>query len=93
MTCSPNATPIDRKYHWKERLYYVPFSISDARQNARWCGHGSRILVARHAGKHPFLQNYYLDWLAREFPAIRSLFELRLLPCRRRIKGSGAYIG
>jgi len=59
-------------------------STADAWQNIHWLNSGLRILVARHGGKHPYLQHYYLSWLAREFPKLRSLFELRLLPCKVR---------
>src|ERR1700690_3673361 len=73
-----------RKYSWKRRLCHVPFSVADAWQNIHWLDNGPRILVARHGGKHPYMQHYYLNWLAREFPELRSLFELRLLPCKVR---------
>lgn len=72
------------KYSWKAALLQGPYAASDAYQNAKWCGAGPRILVARHAGRHPHRQHYYLDWLAREFPAVRALFELHLLPCKVR---------
>lgn len=79
-----NSHTNHRKYVWKGRLYHVPISAADAWQNSTWLNKGPRILVVRHAGKHPYLQHYYLNWLAREFPKLRSLFELRLLPCEIR---------
>ena len=78
------ANNYHRKYSWKAALLQGPYAAIDAYQNANWCTTGPRILVARHAGKHPHRQHYYLDWLAREFPAIRGLFELHLLPCKVR---------
>ena len=72
------------RYRWKGSVLHVPYAAVDARQNATWCGDGPRILVVRHSAKHPYLQQYYLNWLAREFPKLRALFELRLLPCRVR---------
>jgi hypothetical protein len=79
-----NSPANHRKYLWKGRLCQVPISTADAWQNITWLRNGPRILVVRHAGKHPYLQHYYLNWLAREFPKLRSLFELRLLPCNVR---------
>src|SRR5262245_10919075 len=73
-----------RRYLLKRFRRHVRVSIADARQNNRWLRRGPRILVVRHGGQKPYLQHYYLDWLAREFPELRSLFELRLLPCKVR---------
>jgi hypothetical protein len=73
-----------RKYLWKARLCHVGICAADAWQNMRWHNDSPRILVVRHGGKHPYLQHYYLNWLAREFPKLRSVFELRLLPCKVR---------
>jgi hypothetical protein len=73
-----------RKYFWKRLRRHVRVSVADARENKRWLRSGPRILIARHAGQKPYTQHYYLNWLAQEFPELRSLFELRLLPCKVR---------
>src|SRR5262249_38096166 len=73
-----------RKYFWDRLWRHARVSVADARENNRWLTSGPRILVVRHARKKPYVQHYYLDWLAREFPELRSLFELRLLPCNVR---------
>ena len=69
------------RIHCKGLLLRPRQMVKDARLNAAWCRAGERILVVRHSGKHPTLQSYYLDWLAKNFPETRALFELRLLPC------------
>ncbi len=73
-----------RKYFWKKLRRHLRVSVADARENNRWLRSGPRILIARHAGQKPYTQHYYLNWLAQEFPELRSLFELRLLPCKVR---------
>lgn len=62
--------------------HHIRVSVADARENTRWHSSGPRILVVRHGGMKPYQHHYYLNWLAREFPELRSLFELRLLPCK-----------
>jgi hypothetical protein len=67
---------------FRKLRHHLRVSLADARENNRWLRSGPRILVVRHGGQKPHVHHYYLNWLAQEFPEVRSLFELRLLPCK-----------
>ena len=59
------------------------FGLQCAIKNRRFARAPRRILVVRHWEK-PHDNSIVLDWAQERFPELRSLFELRLLPCRVR---------
>ena len=59
---------------------YTIRPIRDAWSNWRHDIHGERFLVIRHRQGLPNYYQGFLEWTATEFPNIRRLFELRLLP-------------
>ena len=66
---------------WRRRYLTLRHGIADRAQNRRWCGPSPRILVVSEPG-HRHAYWYFLDWLARERPGIRSQIYLDRLPCR-----------
>ena len=66
---------------WRRRYLALRHGIADRAQNRRWCGPSPRILVVSEPG-HRHAYWYFLDWLARERPRIRSQIYLDRLPCR-----------
>lgn len=66
---------------WRARYWTLRHGIADRAQNRRWCVSSPRILVVSEPGhRHGYW--YFLDWLARERPWIRSQIYLDRLPCR-----------
>ena len=41
-----------------------------------------RFLILRHRAGLPSYYSDFLNWIERELPDVRSMFELRLAPCR-----------
>ncbi len=64
----------------------LPVGLKDARVNRRWVTKDKRFLVVRHAARQPYYYGGFLDWVGVNYPDLRRLFELRLLPCRVRDK-------
>lgn len=56
--------------------------LRDRLANLRHVRGPNRILVARHPAGLPSYYAKFLEWIGREFPEQRRLFELHLLPCR-----------
>jgi hypothetical protein len=54
----------------------------DARKNARFVRGDRRFLVLRDPCVSPGFYSVLLHWLEDAFPALRTHFELRVLPCR-----------
>ena len=61
----------------------------DAALNRRWRHPEPGILLVRHARKNPWFYGEFLDWLALNFPQVRSRFELALLDSGRTSAPSG----
>jgi hypothetical protein len=55
--------------------------MADRAQNRRWSASSPRILVVSEPG-HRHAYWYFLDWLARERPQLRSQIYLDRIPCR-----------
>jgi hypothetical protein len=75
------ALPLRLRCRLKGGLLRLPYQAHDARRNRTWATAASRFLIVRHAGRTPYLQDYFLQFLERKLPEIRRRFELRLLPC------------
>ena len=58
--------------------------LKDARTNRQWKSSGKRFLVVRHAARQPYFYQQFLEFVAGNYPNLRRLFELHLLPCRLR---------
>jgi len=78
---------IVRKPGWKRTAKQIESNvrcavrpIRDAWSNWRHHIRGERFLVIRHRHGLPSYYRNFLKWIAVEFPDIRRLFELRLLP-------------
>ena len=66
---------------WRRRYRSLRQGIADRAQNRRWCVSSPRILVVSEpGGRHAYW--YFLDWLARERPWLRSQIYLDRVPCR-----------
>jgi len=59
------------------------FGLQCALKNRRFARAPKRFLIVRHSEK-PHDYDVVIDWAQQRFPALRSLCELRLLPCRIR---------
>jgi len=64
----------------RDTLRYARTSLRDARSNRRFSSRDRRFLVVRHL-HNPAHYQIVLDWVEQKVPALRPLFELRLLPC------------
>ena len=65
---------------WRRRYLALRLRLADRSQNRRWCTSSPRIVVVSEPG-HPHAYGYFLDWLARERPEIRSQIYLARFPC------------
>lgn len=63
---------------------HVPYTVLYAVANRRCTASARRILLVRHPGRALHYYDYILSWLGREFPNLRSVCELALLPRRLR---------
>src|SRR5688572_17067833 len=80
MAAKAKVSQIGAALYWVRRKQrYWRLRAVDPWHNRR-CG-PERFLVLRHHFKPHFYQ-HFLDWVAREFPEQRRLFELNLVPCR-----------
>ncbi len=72
------------RFTWslKGRIRWFPVKLNDARINRQWKASGERFLVVRHAARQPYFYRQFLEFVAGNYPELRRLFELRLLPCR-----------
>ncbi len=66
----------------KNPLPSLWMGYQDYRANRKYATAEKRILVVRHAYKNPRVYDFLLDWLAQEFPDIRTVFELRQISYR-----------
>jgi hypothetical protein len=68
----------------------LPVAAQDRALNWRWARSPDRILLVRHERRRPWFHRPFLTWLSRNFPQVRSHFELALLGARI-AERSGAY--
>ena len=66
---------------WRTGYRALRHRRADRAQNRRWCVASPKMLVVSEPG-HRHAYWYFLDWLARERPRIRSQIYLDRLPCR-----------
>ena len=65
---------------WRRRYWVLRHRLTDRVQNRRWSVPSPRILVVSEpANRHGYW--YFLDWLERERPQLRSQIYLDRLPC------------
>ena len=72
------------RFTWslKGRIRWFPVRLKDTQINRQWKSSGERFLVVRHAARQPYFYRQFLEFVAGNYPELRRLFELRLLPCR-----------
>lgn len=71
--------PIDRAIRWTAR------PTRDWWSNRRHAASAERILLVRHRVHIASYYRRFLEWIEAEVPDVRSVFELRTLPCDRAI--------
>jgi len=77
-----NLRRIRKQLQLKNPFPSLWLGYQDHQVNRRYATADKRILVIRHAHKNPNVYQVVLDWLAEEFPHLRTLFELGQIPCQ-----------
>ena len=74
------------RFTWslKGRVRWFPVTLRDKWINRQWQSRAKRFLVVRHAARKPYFYGQFLSFVAENYPELRRLFELHLLPCRLR---------
>jgi hypothetical protein len=71
--------PLENGARWATR------TLRDSLENWQQVSGNERILLVRHRLHLTSYYRTFLDWISKELPGLRGSFELRTLPCQRRI--------
>lgn len=67
---------------WRSRYWTARQKIVDRAENRKWRVTSPRLVIVSESTEAPHFYWYFLDWLGRERPSLRSHIHLDRLPCR-----------